>query len=640
MPDSRFRSVTWFALFATALLASGCPSQQSTLPDGGLPELELYRVEPAVILPGTVVKIFGKGFVGPEQGNLLVLLERGGGSRMITPERLDDTQLQIVIDPATFGVLGGQGEFEGTCRVQVDYSNGTGQSAEVPIDWQLRQTLQPLLNDFLPVDALGTVYLGSEVEALGEGFLMGERGSDGSVSGEGLTEFRFSGSFDPDDGSARVISTACALSETSAMRDRDSGPLPAECLGIEPGVFSGDVTVVNIHPDDVEVIGNTLGGMTMQLGPTALTRISPTSASRGQVIELSGRGFASGSATTVVLIDGTFTDIDNQVTDYSGDNALSIVPEVISGDLMHYILRVVSDGKGGITGLGARAGVLRGLATPVVFWDTVQQTGVPLPSDVEFTVLSQLQVVYLKYLPGFTDALREFGLRNVEPQIKARILEVVQRDYQGINVEFRETRPADFIEYGVVEIGGQDPNGRDLIGLDNTMTENGVKDMGNIYFNDVVGGWNAESAESGHLAYGGVFVASYLAFSPKSQNAMPIADPLFDEVFEDFMPSRGGKQVEANEYPDGPRSEQIARAIHALGSMIGNTLTHEWGHTLGLAYGWGPADIYHNIEPAENQIMDAGRYRPFAERAELNGQGPAVWSAENRAYLEEILPVD
>ncbi len=629
-----------FTTLVTALLVAGCPSDQSTLPDGGLPELKLNRVEPATILPGTVIKIFGKGFIAPHEGSLIVLLERGGGSRMITPERVDDTRLRFTIDQATFGVLGGPGEFEGTCRVQVDYSSGVSQSAQSPVDWHLRQTLQPRLDDFLPVSAVGTVYLGSEVEALGDGFLMGEKNGDGSIAGEGLTEFRFAGSFDPDDGPAQGIDRACALAETSAMRDKDSGPLPAECLGIEPGVFSGEVTVVNVHPDDVEVIGNTLGGVTMQLGPTVLTRVSPTAASRGQVIEMSGRGFISGSATTVVLIDGTFTDSNNQITDYSGDKALSIGPEVISGDLMHYVLKVVSDGKGGLTGLGVRAGVLRGIATPVVFWDTFQQQGVPLPGDVEFTVLPQREVVYLKYLPGFTDALREFGLRNVEPLIKARILEVVQRDYQGINVEFRETRPTDFVEYGVVEIGGQDPNGRDLIGLDNTMTENGLKDIGNIYFNDVVGGWNAESAESGHLAYGGVFVSSYLAFSPKSPNAMPIADPLFDEVFEPFMPSRGGKLVEAGEYPGGQRAEQISRAIRALGSMIGTTVSHEWGHTLGLAYGWGPADIFHNIEPAENQIMDAGRYRPFDERAELSGKGPAVWTAENREYLEEILPMD
>ncbi|RME19460.1 MAG: hypothetical protein D6806_18270, partial [Deltaproteobacteria bacterium] len=139
-------------------------------------------------------------------------------------------------------------------------------------------------------------------------------------------------------------------------------------------------------------------------------------------------------------------------------------------------------------------------------------------------------------------------------------------------------------------------------------------------------------------AYGGVFLSSFLLFSPKSENSMPIADPLFDEAFEQFMPERGGRPVEAGELPGGPRADAIRRAIHALGSMVGNTISHEWGHTLGLAYGWGPEDVFHNLEPGPNQIMDAGAYRPFAERAELNGQGPATWTRENLEYLRAILP--
>ena len=39
-------------------------------------------------------------------------------------------------------------------------------------------------------------------------------------------------------------------------------------------------------------------------------------------------------------------------------------------------------------------------------------------------------------------------------------------------------------------------------------------------------------------------------------------------------------------------------------------------------------------------IMDAGMYRPFAERAELDGAGPGVFSPFNQAYLAGILPLD
>ncbi len=36
--------------------------------------------------------------------------------------------------------------------------------------------------------------------------------------------------------------------------------------------------------------------------------------------------------------------------------------------------------------------------------------------------------------------------------------------------------------------------------------------------------------------------------------------------------------------------------------------------------------------------MDPGSERPFEERAELNGKGPARFNDQNREYLLEILP--
>jgi hypothetical protein len=257
-----------------------------------------------------------------------------------------------------------------------------------------------------------------------------------------------------------------------------------------------------------------------------------------------------------------------------------------------------------------------------------------------FIVGAQKQVVYMKYLPGFTDALRDFGLRNVESHIRDRILEVVNRDYKtdqpdGINIEWRTSRPTDFLEYSVIEIGGEDPNNVGLIGLDNTMSQGG-KDIDNLYFDDVVGGLNADAREEGHYAFGGVFVSSYLAFSPKAPEPMGIASPTFDEVFGPFMPAQGGTPVEAGEYPGGGRADEIGAAIHAMGSMIGNTISHEIGHTLGLAA--GPKDLFHNLVPADNQIMDAGFHRDFEERAEQKGRGPARFTDENWDYLKRILP--
>ncbi|RLB53542.1 MAG: hypothetical protein DRI34_13275 [Deltaproteobacteria bacterium] len=630
--------LTWVTVLATGPAA--CTTTSSHLPDGSLPELVVDSVQPATLLPGTRLQVNGRGFVAADEGTLLVEVVSGNTSKLFVPERLDSELLEVVIDRTSFDLLGGPGRFTGRLEVEAEYSSGDRQRAGLDVDWQLVESLTPELKSFTPLLSAGPVYLGSQVEAYGSGFLLGRRDEDGLPGGEGVTELRLAGTFTPASQSSRPWQSAFSLAPADPGRTLLAGSLPAECLGIEPGVFAGSLTVVNVLPAGTEVVGNSLVVDSLELGPTFLDRLEPLAASRGQRVVMTGRGFVSGTATTVVSIEGTFTETGGTVVDLSGDNALLLVPTVVSGDTMEYVLRVAPDGQGGVTGLGARPGLLAGTATPVVYWGAQSLPGIAYPGELQFTVQPQKQVVYLKYLPGFTDALRRFGLRNVEQQIHARIMEVVRRDYweQGINVVFQETRPVDFVEYGVVEIGGDDPNGRDLLGLDATMTEQGAKDMGNIYFDDVVGGWNAESAEQGHLAYGGVFLSSFMGFSPKAENPMPIADPLFDEVFEQFMPERGGRPVQAGEYPGGPRAQAIERAIHALGSMIGTTVTHEWGHTMGLAYGWGPAEVFHNIEPGPNQIMDAGRYRPFAERAELDGQGPATWTSENLDYLREILP--
>ena len=617
------RRLLWGGLLA-ALVCVGCSSKPSSLPDGSTHELEIRLVEPTTVLPGTWVRVLGDGFVPAKAGSLTVLLERGGDSPwMIAPEWIDEQSLRFQIDSSLFSALGGPGVFTGMLKVRADYPGGSSQTAESPVSWILEQSLVPRLDHFSGAVGDGLVYLGTEVEALGSGFLF---------QGEGVTELRLSGSFVPEGSADPVPMVGHLIVLEESTRERQIGPIPASGFGIQPGVFTGDMTPVNVHESGEERSGTGLTGIRVELGPTFLSRVEPSQASRGQWIDIYGRGFVSGSATLVVRIEGSFTDQLGQVTPLTGDNALQIVPEVLSGDHMRYVLRVNPDGQGGVEGLGAKPGQLSGSVVPEVYYGADHQVGLGLPGGFEFTVAPQKQVVFISYLPGFTDVLRDFGLRNVEGKIRDRIAEVVDRDYRDFSVEFRSVRPSDFLEYAVIEVGGQDPNGRDLLGLDNTMG----KDTGNVYFDDIVGGMNADSRESGTYAFGGVFVASYLLFSPKHPNHMPISSSRFDDIFGPFMPSEGGTDVEAGEYPDGDRGQQIGQAIHALGSMIGNTVTHEIGHTLGLA--GGPPDQFHNLPPADNQIMDAGAQRSFEERAEIDGQGPAVWTADNRAYLQQYLP--
>lgn len=613
------------AYLALALLGAGCESIPSKT-DGGLPELLVKSVDPSLVLPGTWIHVRGEGFVDETQGALMVFLERGGSRRMVAPERADDEYIKFQISANLFSALGGPGSFVGTVRVQVDYTGGQSQSHTMDVIWTLEETLHPRLDRFTATE--GIVYLGSDVLGEGTGFLL---------EGEGETQLRLTGTFTPEGDAPAPWSGSFAI--PAARRDLLDGPFPVEALGITPGMFTGDLAVVNVHADEREIAGNSLPGITIELGRTFLLRVDPSEASRGQWIEFTGRGFVAGEARTAVRIEGTFTARGGGVTDLTGENALEIFPDVISGDVMQYVLRVTSDGQGGIEGLGAVAGTLEASATPVVYYGADSEEGFPL-DNMTFIIGPQKQVVYIKYLPGFTDALREFGLRNVESHIRDRILEVCNRDYMtaqpdGINIEWRTSRPDDFLEYSVIEIGGEDPNNIGLIGLDNTMSQGG-KDIDNLYFDDVVGGMNADAREEGHYAFGGVFVSSYLAFSPKAPEPMGLASPVFDEIFGSFMPSQGGTPVEAGEYPGGSRTDKIGRAIQALGSMIGNTVTHEIGHTLGLAA--GPKDLFHNLVPADNQIMDAGFHRDFDERAEQNGKGPARFTDENWDYLKRILP--
>ena len=83
--------------------------------------------------------------------------------------------------------------------------------------------------------------------------------------------------------------------------------------------------------------------------------------------------------------------------------------------------------------------------------------------------------------------------------------------------------------------------------------------------------------------------------------------------------------------------------MRAMGSLIANTISHEIGHSLGLSFFEEDLETdsqqFHNEFDTPNAMMDAGRARPFEERAEIQGQGPAVFNQRNRAYLEEILPL-
>jgi hypothetical protein len=155
------------------------------------------------------------------------------------------------------------------------------------------------------------------------------------------------------------------------------------------------------------------------------------------------------------------------------------------------------------------------------------------------------------------------------------------------------------------------------------------------------------------LGYGGVFAAEFFRYSrhPVADVVrLPVLDGLFDAIFDPLRTDQGGTPISVAEassiapLEDGSscpasrsdRAGQVACAVFVLGNLVGTTLTHELGHSLGLADPHGPN--YHDLGDRPARLMEAGDARPFEERAELAGQGPGLFCDSEMSYLLSILP--
>ncbi len=630
-PRGRPARRAWGCLVAGLLAAwlGGCDAAGGAATAPQLPALRLTAdPTPTPLLAGTVLRVTGAGFVPSGVGTQrVVFLGVPGGDLALDAQYVAADALDVRLEAEhvqRFPVDGPP--WSGTLRVERS-ATGQVESAERAVVLQARSRLEPQLTSV----AASGYYPGATLTFAGDGFLQWS---------EGTTAVRLAGTFTPASGGAPSDVSGLEVPTRYLSRSSADLVLTPDLLGLAAGHFTGRFQVINYVAAEPPAASLPRDAEFDYLAP-GIDGVEPTIVRRGQRVRVGGHGFVATDpaleSATLLLLDGTFRGRDGSVLDLTGPRALALFPDAVPDAAgLTFVLRVARNLRGELEGLGLAPGTFSGRVLPFVVWGTEAVVG--SGPQLDLVVAPQLQVVYVRFLPGFDDGLEAFGLRAVGDAVRAQVIEAAQRPYAGISLSIRAERPADFAEYAVVEIGGRDPNGQGLLGLDNTAG----KDVNNLRFDDVVGGYNAETRQQGYWAYGGVFVESFLQFSPRLAAAAgadwPVASGRFDEIFGPFAPSLGGTPVDAAERGlDGPRAAAIAEAVRVLGNLVGDTAAHEVGHTLGLAAIEG---ALHNFGDEPNCLMDAGAARSFEERAVLAGQGPAVFCPHNRAYLERVLPAE
>lgn len=602
---------------AAAVACGDAPDENKNVVD-----FSVERIAPKTVLPGTELQVHGRGF--RKDDSIRIRLEGEVDGRRVSSTSSatfqDSEQISTTLGSSFFanaGISGGR--FQGRVVVEV-FRGGEGSKRSRDVSLELTDSLEPSIESVEP----STVAFMDEMAINGSGLLL---------SGEGKTILKANGTFETTEGAEEEIEDLI-LTVKPGERARGWYVHGPEAFGLRTGTFEGTIAIENWHDGPGgEVAGNAIQ-VTIEVQGPRVDDVTPKSASRGQRIEIFGQGFvpaeSEGRQRTTVALTGTFRDTEGHTESYGGDNALIIDPDYVESGVLEYVIRPDID-DGDLEGLGSEPGVFKGeMRARVHRNNRVMRTEA---REIELTILPTKQIIYLKYLPGFSDALRKYGLRNVETQVRKRILEVCERDYREYNVECRTEPPEDYADYLTVQIGGRDPNGGKFFGLDNS---EGI-DRGNLRLDEIVGGRRATSEKGDRFSYGGVFVESFFAFSPKLSEKIPIESPAFDEIFKPFAPDLGGKPVQTDEFPSGKRTEKIDRAIHALGSLAGNTAVHEAGHAMGLANTGLRGQVHHSgVNPRLK--MNSGADRSFEQRAELEGAERGIWGERDSEYLQEILP--
>ena len=625
-------------LLVAGALAGGCGTAIG--PDPGLEGLAVSKVAPDTIIPGTKLVVKGTSFVESQWGAATLRLKGKAGGKDIDAKWpatfVDYGTMTVAVDGGKIDELGGDVDFAGSATIEVlaTSDDNTYASAPLTVDLNFRTKLTPTPSG---LDATGVIFVNDQLQVSGGGFLLG--------GDEGTTVARVTGCFKLN-GSGTCTNQAGIeipmLPVDPLSREMATFAFSPKIAGIKPGSFTGKVTVINKQSGIAPITADAID-VDYDLVTSQVFMVDPPAASLGQYVFVHGGGFVGGepSASTELELTGTF----NKTGSNPAQISMTLIPEFVEGRLTRYIVNT-SDELGQSLDLRTETGSFTGTITPIISYGSDRVRGVS--KNVAFQIAPVKQVVYLDFLPSYVEGLRDFGLRAVHAKIRDRIVQVVREAYRGINLDVRTEVPTDFALYEHVELVGVDPNDMGLFGYDNSAG----KDNGNLRLYDRLGGVNALTQQDGYAGFGGVFLRSLLGFSKhpgKLAKGVPGADPVFDKIFDSFRADQDGEPVTSADLsgdlpaltsgsgcPASDRKTKIQCAIYVLGNLVGGTLSHEIGHSLGLANPF--AEGFHNAGDAPNRLMDSGGDRPFLERAMLEGQGPGVFCDDEFAYLRMILP--
>jgi hypothetical protein len=568
----------------------------------GARKLELATAKAAVILEQ------GDGAMEPSAG--------GGGD-------VGDGALRFPITRAVVQSLGA-----GAVEVSVVLFEGARASAPLVTTLTLASELPVRLDEDLDRDG----FREDAVVLRGAGFL---------APGEGDVKAQLVGQFVAE-GQSEGVAVSARLPVTLADpsdRGRALLRLTTDIGGLRPGTFTGTIQLSSTLRGGAQSSSDARS-VRLGFGSPTLLGYAPQAPHLGQFVTLQGAGLlgdpARADEATLLRFEGELVLPDGTVQPFGPKEAAT---RWLSGQQVQLGLDVVAQDSALISSFfRISRGVFRGQVSPVILKGVEDVTGAAQP--VEVRLVGPKQVVQVIFLPGFYSSISRFGLGIASEQVTARTLQRMQDIYSDYAVEFVSQPPDDALPSAVtvLEIGGADPNGLGMFGYDNTPG----KDVGNVRLFDRIGGANATTQNDGFPGYGGVFIDSILYWSAHPDisgdrpSGTPPPDPLFDEIFDPLRASPA-TLAEVNGVGDPTRVAQTARAVDALGAVIGETAAHELGHSLGLSQPYGQPEAFHSIAPGEGCLMDGGAFRPFGERAAQPGYPASRFCDDEPDYLQDVL---